>query len=132
MKHYLYILLMTWACMGSVLLLSWLLLLFGLDLGDFTILVPIIVTLVAVARIAKTPWFNDNIRQPLAETLDYGNIVEVILHLQFFTIICGVLGLGLGVAAVTSIYPIGLEAVLAGVAGGEEQLYNFGKYDLAP
>ncbi len=128
MRHYFLILLMTWGAMLFILLSSWILLLAGADLGDFTIFAPVMFSIAGVALVSKTGWFDENIRKPLAETLAFGSYIEVIIHLQFFTIICGVLGLGVGIAAMTTFYPMGIKLMLKSLAAGNTEWHNFSKY----
>lgn len=128
MKHYFLILLITWAAMLFILVASWILLLVGLNFGDFTIFIPIMFAISGVAWLSRGEWFDDNIRKPLAVTLEFGNAIEVVIHLQLFTIICGVVGLGLGIVAMTSFYPMGIKMMLHGLAAGTEEWINFTKY----
>lgn len=128
MKHYFLILWMTWGCILMIMLSSWALMLMGINLGDFTILAPVMFVISGIAMMSKTSWFDENIRQPLAETLEFGSFIEVVIHIQLFTIICGVFGLGLGVAAMTSFYPMGIKMMLRGFALGNAEWHNFTKY----
>lgn len=128
MRHYFLILLMTWAAILFIMLASWSMLLTGVYMGDFTIFVPIMFAIAGVAFFSRTDYFDQNIREPLAQTLEFGNFVEVVIHLQLFTIICGVLGLGIGIAALTSFYPMGIEAMMRGFAAGRYEWHNFTKY----
>ncbi|GEM_PF-2714943 len=128
MKHYFLILMITWAAMLFILVSSWGLLLAGFNFGDFTIFIPIMFAIAGVALLSKSKWFDENVRQPLAVTLEFGNAIEVIIHVQLFTIICGVFGLGLGIAAMTSFYPMGIRLLLKGLAAGEVEWHNFAKY----
>jgi len=128
MKHYFLILMITWVAMLFILVASWTLLLVGLSFGDFTIFVPIMFAITGVAIAARTKWFDENIRQPLSATLEFGNAVEVVIHLQLFMIICGVMGLGLGIAALTTFYPMGIRLMLRGLAAGQKEWHNFSKY----
>lgn len=128
MKHYFVIMAMTWAAMIFILLASWTLLLVGVDMGDFTIFVPVMFAIAGVAALSRTEWFDERVRKPLAETLSFASYVEVIIHMQLFTIICGLLGLGLGVTALTTLYPVGITFVLQGMASGKAEWHNFTKY----
>lgn len=128
MKHYFLILVITWAAMLFILVSSWGLLLAGLNFGDFTIFMPIMFAISGVALLSRSSWFDENIRKPLGATLEFGNAVEVVIHLQLFTIICGVIGLGLGIAAMTTFYPMGIKLMLRGLAAGNEEWHNFTKY----
>lgn len=128
MRHYFWILLMTWTAMIFILVSSWLMLLLGIDVGDFTVFIPVILALVGGFAASRTKLFDEHIRKPLAETLDFGNVVEIIIHMQLFTLICGVLGVGLGIASITSLYPMGVRFILRGVAGGDYEWHNFTKY----
>ncbi len=128
MRHYFLVLLITWAAMLFILLASWGLLLMGINMGDFTIFMPIMFAIAGIAAISRTGWFDQNIRRPLAETLEFGNFVEVVIHLQLFTVICGVMGLGLGIAAMTSFYPMGIRLMMKGLAAGNAEWHAFTKY----
>lgn len=128
MKHYFVIMFMTWAAMLFILLGSWALLLFGVNLGDFNIFVPVMFSIAAIALFSRTDWFDENVRQPLSDTLEFGSYVEVTIHLQLFTIICGIFGLGLGIAALTTFYPMGIKFMLQGLAAGNAEWHNFTKY----
>ncbi len=128
MKHYFLILLMTWVCILFIMIASWMMLLFGLSMGDFTILAPIMLIITVVAFFSRSKWFDENVRQPLHDSLEWGNLIEMVIHIQLFTIICGVLGLGVGIAAMTSFYPVGAELALKNLAAENAQWYEFAKY----
>lgn len=128
MRLFFLILLMIWAAMLFILVMSWGLLLFGANTGDFAIFLPIMFAIAGVALLSRSNWFAENIRKPLADTLECDNIIERIIRLQLFTIICGVMGLGLGIAAMTSFYPMGIKLMLRGLAAGNEEWHNFTKY----
>lgn len=129
MRHYFLILLMTWASMIFILLFSWaLLLLNNGNLGDFTVFLPVMSALAGVAFLSKTSWFDENIRKPLAATFEFGNYIEMVIHLQFFTIICGVFGFAVAILAMTSFYPMGIKLMMKGLATGNIEWHNFTKY----
>ena len=128
MRYYVLVLMMCWASILAVLLMSWLILLLGMDLGRFTIILPVIITFFGLAFVSRLDWFDENIRTPLAETLEYGDWIEVVIHLQLFTLIVGMIGLGLGILCLTALYPVGFEMILKGAAAGNQEWQNFTKY----
>jgi hypothetical protein len=77
----------------------------GVYLGILTLLLPGMTAIFFVMILEKTSWFAKRIHEPFSNRLRASTALELVAHSQIFSIICGALGIGIGVLAINLYNP---------------------------
>ena len=124
-KPYFLIMMLTWAAALIVMVTLWIMVAAGVDLGDLSILIPSLSVIAGLVVVTKTPWFAANIREPVQGMLGSSSSLDVLIHVQVFTMVCGVMGTGGAIVAAGFLYPPVDQATLETLQLTEEYLANF-------
>ncbi|MBI4030932.1 MAG: hypothetical protein HY370_04595 [Proteobacteria bacterium] len=121
MKHYFLILFLIWLTMLFVMGTLWIMISIGMHFGIYTAIIPVSLVAGFYYWLFRGDWFQSNIREPMAATFDRGTGMDLFMHFQIFSLICGLLGIGGMILGAGYMYPVAASDVM-------ETMYATEKY----
>lgn len=112
MKHYFLILFLIWTTVLFVMGALWLMVSMGLHFGAYTAIIPVLIASGYYYRLFRSEWFHSNIRKPMIATFEEGTGMDLFMHFQIFSLICGLLGIGGMILGAGYMYPVAASGIL--------------------